>query len=108
MRVYAITNLRNAKVHMSGLMLMGIIHRLHIKGKSAYLAEIEIKYKEISEKPCYSYSGIYCQLAILVKKGYVHVEKHGRYNSYSLTSKGTEATSLTLGIKVDVDNSHLV
>lgn len=108
MRVYAITNLRNEKVHMSGLMLMGIIHRLHNKGKSAYLSEIEIRYNEMSTNPCYSHTGIYSQLSVLAKRGYVRIEKHGRYNSYNLTAKGIVATSLTLGILVNDTNSNVV
>lgn len=91
MYVYNIITLRDQKVHISGVMLMCIIHRLQKRTNSAYLGEVATYYRQERNERFgkgYTDGGIYAQLNTLVNRGMVKISKHGRCNNYDLTAKG--------------------
>lgn len=99
MKLQAIMELRDNRIHISSVMLMGIIDQLQAKHSSAYIAEIHAYYMSertkdrTSDMVNYTEGGIYSMLSRLADRKFVYIDKHGAFNSYSLTVKGAKVVS---------------
>lgn len=107
----ALINLRDSRMHISGLMLLSIVDRICLRGDSgkAYIGEVEALYREhhvkgktfkaINGQPLldYTYNGISHMLRTLYKRNLLNRSSDGRYAMYSLSSKGRKVLdNLTL------------
>lgn len=87
MHVKHLIELRANKIHTSSLVLMSLVQTLQERRKSAYIGEISAMYSKYDPNN-YQYESIYSMLTRLVERELMYVEKHGQFNSYSLTTKG--------------------